>query len=76
MTEFVLNKSTLSLTDIFINKFQVLLLVLSLHLPLCVFFMDQLGSDFTEIQEFKPLVWFRYIGSIFFRYTQFEEKPG
>ena len=28
-------------------------------------FMDEIETNFLDIQEFKPLVWFRYIDAVF-----------
>ena len=34
----------------------------------CIF-MDEIETKFLEIQEFQPLVWFRYIDDVFFIWT-------
>ena len=31
--------------------------------------MDEIETKFLEIQEFQPLVWFRYIDDVFFIWT-------
>ena len=36
--------------------------------------MDEIEANFLDIQDFKPLVWFRYIDDIFFIWTHGEEK--
>ena len=36
--------------------------------------MDQVESKFLQTQKFQPLVWFRYIGNIFFIWTHGENS--
>ena len=40
----------------------------------CIF-MDEIETKFLETQEFQPLVWFRYIGDVFFIWTHGPDKP-
>ena len=42
--------------------------------PYACIFMDQVESKFLQTQNFQPLVWFRYIGDIFFIWTQGENS--
>ena len=42
--------------------------------PYACIFMDQLESKFLENQNLKPLVWFRYLDDIFFRWTHGQEN--
>ena len=37
-------------------------------------FMDEIETNFLDTQEFKPLVWFRYIDDVFFIWTHGKEK--
>ena len=37
-------------------------------------FMDKLESDFLKSQELTPLLWYRYMGDVFFIWTYGEEK--
>ena len=39
----------------------------------CIF-TDDVGSKFLETQWLQPLIWFRYIGDVFFIWTHGEEK--
>ena len=39
----------------------------------CIF-MDEIETKFLETQEFQTLVWFRYIGDVFFTWTHGPDK--
>ena len=42
--------------------------------PYACIFMDDVETRFLETQEFKPLVWFRYIDDVFFIWNHGQEK--
>ena len=37
-------------------------------------FMDKLERDFLKSQELTPLLWYRYVGDVFFIWTHVQEK--
>ena len=37
-------------------------------------FIDEIETKFLDTQEFKPLIWFRYIDDVFFIWTHDKEK--
>ena len=74
MVEFVLKNNYFQFSDEIYQQIPGAATGIKCAPPYACIFMDQVESKFLHTQKFQPLVWFRYIGDIFFIWTHGENN--
>ena len=74
MAEFVLTNNYFEFSEKVYQQISGTAIGTKFAPPYACIYMDEVETEFLETQNFKPLVWMRYIDDIFFIWTHGEEK--